>query len=1033
MRPRKLILENIGPFIGRTTVDFSELGDIFLISGKTGSGKTTIFDSICYALYGIMPGGRRNQTRRLRSDFAGDEDACSVALEFELGSQAYLVERTPPRQRKKARGEGWIEDPESTVLFEYVQGRLEQRSGKKGDADERIKKLIGLSFDEFSKIVLLPQGEFAEFLKQNTSDRREVLRKLFPVDHAVRTREIAAERSKALSARLIEAERSLAEAAARFDAAESEAVFAQARERLAAAEEDMRKLEAERDLLAEELRTAETLKETRESLRLASEAESRLDEGEAAIKEKERKLAASRTAKPLAPVFARAGELEASAEKAARSAEEAAAGRKTCADTISGIKKREAEIEGAVREAAELRGKRGPLAEAARDEKELEALKAQSRETAQLEAQARTEKETADAAARERAEEVSRLREKAESADGCDAAWEAAREAMERARAVKPFAERAERLLQDRRDAEEAAERLSAEIAVRQAEEPILKAEIEEIERLLRVAELSSSAAVMASSLRAGTPCPVCGSLEHPAPAQAAGGTFDLSARRDVRRRNAEDAAKTLAAKQAEAAASHARIKRLNAELEEVYASSGVPGGALPSAAEAAARLAALSDAANAALAPRTEARKARDRLGILYRDTEKHAELVKRLEGTLSLFAARRSGIDAAAAEKEKRRTQALMAFGEDIDSASAALALIDARIAGLETRAAAWKEEREQAIRALAGAEAAEKAAKAAADEAAAAAAAERRKCDDLLALSPFPNESVLRVSVLDSAEEARLEREIPEWKEARSQARTRREELEKALAKIEADRLRSKGSLPLDAEAAALALERNVAARAQATERRDAAKAALNAFERNKAAYEEAASRRRVLAEESALLKALADDLSGNNPQKRSFDAWLLGAYLSEVAAYATKRLERMSEGRYRLVLDDEREGGRGQLGLDLAVFDSYTGKERPCATLSGGESFMASISLALGLADSIQARSGGVRLDAVFIDEGFGSLDDASLDKALGILDEIRDHRMVGLISHVGEMKNRIPNRLEIVKTSTGSRFSAQCGA
>jgi exonuclease SbcC len=129
--------------------------------------------------------------------------------------------------------------------------------------------------------------------------------------------------------------------------------------------------------------------------------------------------------------------------------------------------------------------------------------------------------------------------------------------------------------------------------------------------------------------------------------------------------------------------------------------------------------------------------------------------------------------------------------------------------------------------------------------------------------------------------------------------------------------------------------------------------------------------------------------------------------------------------MSEGRYSLILDVEGEGNRGRAGLDLAVFDSHTGKNRPCATLSGGESFMASICLALGLADSIQSRSGGIRLDAVFIDEGFGSLDDGSLDRALTILDEIRDHRMVGLISHVGEMKSRIPSRIEILKTETGS--------
>jgi exonuclease SbcC len=155
--------------------------------------------------------------------------------------------------------------------------------------------------------------------------------------------------------------------------------------------------------------------------------------------------------------------------------------------------------------------------------------------------------------------------------------------------------------------------------------------------------------------------------------------------------------------------------------------------------------------------------------------------------------------------------------------------------------------------------------------------------------------------------------------------------------------------------------------------------------------------------------------------------SFDAWILGSYLEEITAYANTRLERMSDGRYRIQVDEQFRKGNSLAGLDLEILDAYTGKTRPAGTLSGGETFMASISLALGLADSIQTRSGGIQLDAVFIDEGFGSLDETSLEKAIGILDEIRGHRMVGLISHVPELRSRIPGRIEIIKTQTGSRI------
>ena len=167
------------------------------------------------------------------------------------------------------------------------------------------------------------------------------------------------------------------------------------------------------------------------------------------------------------------------------------------------------------------------------------------------------------------------------------------------------------------------------------------------------------------------------------------------------------------------------------------------------------------------------------------------------------------------------------------------------------------------------------------------------------------------------------------------------------------------------------------------------------------------------------------ALAKDLCGSNPRKLQFDTWILSAFLHEVTVFANKRLERMSEGRYRLAVSEDHGTGNAYRGLDLEIADAYTGKCRPSATLSGGETFMASISLALGLADSIQARAGGIRIDSMFIDEGFGSLDEKALENAVGILDEIRGNRMVGIISHIGELQSRIPQKIEVIKTGMGS--------
>jgi exonuclease SbcC len=317
--------------------------------------------------------------------------------------------------------------------------------------------------------------------------------------------------------------------------------------------------------------------------------------------------------------------------------------------------------------------------------------------------------------------------------------------------------------------------------------------------------------------------------------------------------------------------------------------------------------------------------------------------------------------------------------------------------------------------------------------------------------LAASPFKDPKTLTESLLEREAEESLDREIKNWYEEKARLGSQIAEQKKQLGLIRQE-LKNLGEEPCPEdpvqdfrpetpvkssrnsplEAAADRLRRLEAEIAEGEAGRDRAYAELTGMEKDREALEEADRRCRDLTGKARGLRGLADDLAGKNPRRKSFDSWLLGLYLAEVAAFATRRLEKMSESRYSLLLDTERESGRGYTGLDLIVFDAYTGKTRPCATLSGGESFMASISLALGLADSIQSRSGGVRLDAVFIDEGFGSLDEGSLDKALLILDELREHRMVGLISHVGEMRSRIPCRVEVIKSGAGSRIETGGG-
>lgn len=1039
MRPRKLELENVGPFVGSVTVDFDALGDIFLISGRTGSGKTTLFDALCYALYGVLPGGRRNLSRKLRSDFADEEAECAVVLTFDLGEDSYRIERKPPRRRKKSRGEGSVEDPESALLFRVEHDLLVPLCGKKTEADELVKDLIGLSADEFCKIVLLPQGEFAEFLRQGTTERREVLRKLFPVDTAVRIRELAQERAKAAVTRLNEAERAVAERAALFDADAYAEQKAELERELAAAQTAVAQTATERERLTEVLNEAMRAEETRGRLAAAELAERTLNERDAEMRDCRSRIAASRQARPLQPLIDRATETEAAFAAATVLRDQALERDAACARESREAALNMERAPHIEREIARARELSGSLAQAAAEEEKLEADETRLRDLVNLAAESRTAVADAESVLAALDHEAAMLTAVIEERRPIEEEWERARDELERAKAVKPYAERIDRSRTEIEAARVRVANLERTIADWKNEVPLLRARLENVEEQLRHHRETAWAGTLALTLRDGAPCPVCGSIAHPAPAvssdpSASPRTAESPA---TVRQSLDEALASLAASEASAAAEHARIDALEGELAEavrqasdIMEAPGTRVAALtpPTALEATARIAAAAQALNQVLSLRTESRKARDRLDAVYREREAARSRVKTAESERNERSLQTATLRASIDERRigiKKALDALMDGGDAAtDSPRQALARLERTIAVGTTEL--------EKLRADAATKTAEAAAAAAsATECAAAletAAAARHRADDALreALtnSPFASADDARDALLPQDEEERLEAAIREWETDLRGTKALIDELKRSLA---ANAYASKTDYP-DIESIKAALSENALRKEALDFERDRLYAASVSLEQEKQAFSAAEQRRKTLADESARIKKLADDLSGANPRKRSFDAWLLGAYLAEVASFATRRLERMSEGRYRLILEFEREGGRGQTGLDLAVFDAYTGKARPCATLSGGESFMASISLALGLADAIQSRSGGVRLDAVFIDEGFGSLDEASLDKALSILDEIRDHRMVALISHVPELRNRIPGRLDVIKSNLGSRLS-----
>jgi exonuclease SbcC len=1055
MRPLKLEIENFGPFVGKTVIDFDLLDEIFLIAGKTGSGKTTIFDAICFALYGKAPGSREALlTEVLRSDYAAEYQECRVSLEFSLGEKKYRVDRSPRQERLKKKGIGATTVEETAEFYELVSGgSLEGGLGwkslasRKSEADQQIQRRIGLSMDEFFKIVLLPQGKFAEFLQQSTSDRRKVLGKLFPVDFAARIQELASGRTKDALSQAREAERSLKELSSRvsFDTLpeqrrRAEETLKKAKDDAAALEQEGNRLERILDLEKNRANVELRMDEAgREAAALNLEAP--------AVGEKEKRLALSRQAQPLARhLFVEREKktaLEAATTAVATAREEFALAEKAFekADLLAGtIPAMEEELNG-------YREKRPGLLEIAGEE---ETLRRNLKELEDL--------GTAMTACRGK---IGALKKALEDKDALIAGRKALAdqasaitEVLDKERGVKDLLVKLRETAADTEELDSRAETAEAKLSRLETEKTELQRRVPVLqdELLLKEAEKTAHeqadlAAHLSEGLKPGEPCPVCGSREHPLPAAARLPAFGIEERIEALKASLKDAERKLTERLTELESVNLELARVRQQGDKLRDKiTGLTGGfegildPTLRAEQFGKQLEAKSRELTALAARQKEARQAADSMIGLYREQgelkNKQIELGNEEAGLREKY----RGLEKADADLRLKHQVILREWSlngkegpagepaaETLSAATEALEALDRAVENLDRRVRELREKRETAASAVAASRARAEGSAAALEEAERQSREAAAALREALAGSPFGDAAALESATLDSAGEAALDTAITRWKESRSRLKARTEELERDLAEIRAARsvLGTAPGSPAEIEAAlkTLAGEREAAGAA-----RDQASAELANLTQDEERLREAGKRHEELAQKAARLTALSDDLSGRgkNWTRKSFDIWLLGLYLREIAALATKRLERMSESRYSLVLNSEGESGRGLAGLDLAVFDANTGKTRPCSTLSGGESFMASISLALGLADSIQTRSGGVRLDAVFIDEGFGSLDEGTLDMAMGILDELREHRMVGLISHVGEMRSRIPSRIDVIKTRSGSK-------
>jgi exonuclease SbcC len=1031
MRPLQLEMTAFGPFAGTEVVDFTELSaaGLFLLHGDTGAGKTSVLDAMCFALFGTVPGAR-DRARRLRSDHASSAVLTSVRLDFSVAGVRHRIWRQPKQEAAKQRGGGSTVHQPKVVLFREAGADFELLSNRIDETGQAIQDLLGMTADQFCQVVLLPQGEFARFLRADARDRQALLERLF-----------AAERYRAIESILAERKAAAAGGMALLETRADRLLHLCAAEGRHAAPPDgagapwvtdvLARLRADADQAASAARDATAAeaaaRHRRDDVsrlaaaqlrrRAALHRHSGLAEQAGQRATWAAELDAARRAAPVALLLARAEDAVRVADEAAAREAAALAAIEELPDAASDVGDGDGDGDGDAVSARAISAHAVPGTDGRADRDHdwwaIEALRARERSLRDRAAAARAlepvERELLAAAA-----EAERLADVA----ACDAEMlrgaQDARCDRQSALAGAEALTRAGEVAAARLDGVQAqvadlAARLEATERVPGSAGEVLRARERQVAldtevNAARAAQLAllqrrleGMAGELADRLVPGAPCPVCGSVEHPAPARAGDQVGDAPQDRVGDQIGAaEQAAAKERCRVAAVAADAGRVglSELSSRHDRLVTRAGGPrADAAALAAELAsarAELAALRDcvdhgmrAAAAQTAAAVELAELDAQIGSLQRSAD---AATHRVRGLTELVAARTPQVASA-------RAGAL-----SVTARAARLEALADRVARAAEAAAARRTADSQAV-----------------DEAAAA--------DHAAALAGFADAAAARDAARDSAFCADVERQCGDH--------------DRALAVVEAELADPAFSVDLDqagdvaaaecelAEAVAAAqaarsLADDLAGRCQRLdELRDQLDRALVAIVPARAAYDEVAG--------------LADVVAGGgaNRLRMRLSAFVLAARLEQVADAASSRLAKMTGGRYTLVHSDDVGDARRKSGLGLKVCDSWTGTPRDAASLSGGETFMASLALALGLADVVREEAGGVPIECLFVDEGFGSLDESTLDEVMDVLDELRDGgRLVGLVSHVSELRQRIPTQVRVAKDLSGSRIMVE---
>jgi exonuclease SbcC len=1029
MLPKKIIMENFGPFV-HEEVDFDELTEapLFLISGKTGAGKTTIFDAITFALYGDASGGVRS-SNEIRSSFAEPTEETRVQFIFEHQGRKYSIERWPKQTLAKKNGKGETTKNQKVQLSIFNDKGQEAEAYTKVDAvNEVIYQILNLQKDQFRQIVMLPQGEFRTFLNANSTEKETVLRSLFGTS-------FYRQFTENLKLQKCELEKSVSEMTTRIDqlfqqvVAEKGVTYGEslnlAREYLLLEEQELLKSQTElaekqakQKALQQQLQRAqelsESFKQEQQTRRELLKIEEQLPEQE----EKKQQLVRGRELEKIRPTYDRIQEL---VKQQIQQTDEATENQQRAAELEQQYSECQKQTTDFEQQSAEWQTK----------EQQLQSLNALLPLVKQKEQLMKQKTELTDKQAKQQEhlteiiqqikvheEKIKLLETKQNTEKMCQ---DRRYEELQFQQTVTHLQQSAKDIFDQQEEEEDQQIKLAQLVEKASRTSNQLTSEVADYKKL-KSQWASAEIARLSMDLLPGEPCPVCGSKEHPNPAQHAELTTDNLGQLQVALETQETRIKQLELIREQAEAQYEVGIKTFDQLQEDR-----------SAAQKAQEEQINTLQATFADYYQLEVEADLSELVIFLRERQKEtderlAEINESKQTLLDL----KVGIDNNQAKKLESETSLNVVKGE--------LQTLEGRLSSIEEQTKEWqlptleahivelqgkideyhthlqahqalvKELEQQHIRL---------------QENHKLLAKQQQETGENLekfqtSLQQQLVDANLAIEQLASApiDLLSLEQEITDFDQQLLLLKDRQSRLAEVIKDQEKPELDELQTLVTSCEAEVTQFQQqHYAKESQLQQQRTLIET-----------IEDLQAQSKEQLDELSQMMQLYQTMNGDNPQKISLERYVLQWYLAEVLQCANQQLNQLTKGRYRFELKQETGRSKGNTGLEINVYDDNAGATRSSHTLSGGESFIAALSLALGLAEVIQSQAGGVAIEALFIDEGFGSLDEEALEMAMEALESIENAgRMIGIISHVRELKERIPQQI-IVETSGTGRSS-----